>query len=171
MHVHARLLAPLAILGAAPAVLAVASATAAGKPARGVIHVYEVDPSLASSTGNIILTGAITDHGKDHVGVAGKGTINKLVLTKGTFEVDTSKLKANSRLDPKTCSFAGSTTGPVSIVSGSGTGAYRGIRGTTTTKLTIAGILPKLKSGKCKRRAAPVAGFAWVTATGTVSFQ
>lgn len=171
MQIRARLLAPLAILGVLPALLAGGSAVAGGKPVGGVIHVYEVDASLTSSVGNIILTGAIADHGKDHQGIAAKGTINKLVLTKGTFEVNTSKLTVNPPLDPKTCTIAGSATGPVAIVAGSGTGAYRGLRGTVTATVTIAGVLPKLKSGKCNGKAAPVAGFSWVKASGKVSFQ
>ncbi|HEX3830500.1 MAG TPA: hypothetical protein VHW04_00945 [Solirubrobacteraceae bacterium] len=171
MQIRARLLAPLAILGAVPALLVGGSAVAGGKPAGGVIHVYEVDSSLTSNRGDIILTGAINDHGKDRQGVAAKGTINKLVLTKGTFEVDTSKLTVNPPLDPKTCTIAGSSTGPVSIVAGSGTGAYRGLRGTVTTTVTIVGVLPKLKNGKCNGNAAPVAGFSWIKASGKVSFQ
>jgi hypothetical protein len=68
-------------------------AVGVGQPAGGVVHVYESDPSLTSSVGNIILTGAISDHGKDHQGVAGKHhTINKIVLSKGSFEVDVAKL-------------------------------------------------------------------------------
>jgi hypothetical protein len=72
--------------------------------------------------------------------VTGRPTeaINKLVLTKGTFEVDTSKLTLNPPLDPRTC--------------------------------TIAGVVPKLKSGKCNVKGAPT-GFSWVKASGKVSFQ
>lgn len=141
MRIRARHLAPLAILGAASAVLAGGPAAAAVKPAGGVIHVYEVDSSLTSTTG------------------------------KGTFEVNTSKLHSDPRLDPKTCTFAGSSTGPVSIVAGSGTGAYRGLRGTTTTTVTTAGVLTKLTSGECNGKATPIAGFAWVRASGKVSFR
>jgi hypothetical protein len=170
MQIRARLVAPLAILGAVPGLLVGGSAVAGGKPAGGVVHVYEDDSSLTTNLGNIILTGAINDHGKDRQGVAGKGTINKLVLTKGTFEVDTSKLTLNPPLDAKACTLAGSSTGPVSIVAGSGTGAYRGVRGTVTTTVTIVGVLPK-KNGKCNTNAAPVAGFSWVKGSGRVSFQ
>lgn len=171
MQIRARLLAPLAVLAIVPALLVGGSAAAGGKPAGGVVHVYEVDPSLTSTVGNIIFTGAIADYGKDHEGVAAKGTVNRLVLTKGTFEVDTSKLPVNPPIDPKTCAIAGSATGPVAIVSGSGTGAYRGIRGTVKTTVTVAGVLPKLKNGKCNSNGAPVAGFTWVKASGKVSFQ
>jgi hypothetical protein len=171
MQIRARLLAPLAILGVVPAVLAGGSGVAGGKPLGGIVHVYEVESSLTSNLGNIILTGAINDHGKDRQAVAAKGTINKLVLTKGTFEVDTSKLPLNPPLDAKACTIAGSATGPVTIVTGSGSGAYRGVRGTVRTTVTIVGVLPKLKNGKCNGNAAPVAGFSWVKGSGRVSFQ
>jgi hypothetical protein len=143
-------------------------AAGAGKPAGGVVHVYEVDPSLNSSVGNIILTGAISDHGKDHIGVA--KNINKLVLSKGSFEVDVAKLNPPTRLDAKSCAFTSSGSGVVPIVSGSGTGAYRGLTGTTKATLTLIGVLPKTKSGACNQKAAPLAGFAWVKASGRVSF-
>jgi hypothetical protein len=171
MQIRARHLAPLAILAVVPAVLIGGSAAAGAKPVGGVVHVYEVDSSLTSNLGNIILTGAINDHGQDRQGVAAKGTINKLVLTKGTFEVDTSKLTLNPPLDAKTCTVAGSSTGPVSVVAGSGTGAYRGLRGTVRTTVTIVGVLPTLKNGKCNGNAAPVAGFSWVKGSGRLSFQ
>jgi hypothetical protein len=171
MQIRARVLAPLAILGVVPAILVGGSAVAGGKSVGGVVHVYEVDPSLTSPVGNIILTGAIADHGKDHEGVAGNGRFNKLVLTKGTFEVNVSKLNSGGPLNPTTCTFAGTVTGPVPVVAGSGTGAYRGLRGTTTATVTTAGVLSRLASGKCNRKAAPVAGFAWVKASGKVSFQ
>jgi hypothetical protein len=58
----------------------------------------------------------------------------------------------------------------VPIVAGSGIGAYRGLTGTTTATLTVAGVLPKTKSGTCNQKAAPLAGFAWVKASGKVSF-
>jgi hypothetical protein len=51
MQIRARFLAPLAILGAVPALLVGGSAVAGGKPAGGVIHVYEVDSSLTSNLG------------------------------------------------------------------------------------------------------------------------
>jgi hypothetical protein len=146
-------------------------AAGVGKPAGGVIHVFESDPSLTSPVGNIILTGAISDHGKDHAGVAGKNhTINKLILSKGSFEVDVAKLNPPTRLDTKSCTFSSSGTAAVPIVTGSGTGAYRGLTGTTKATLTLIGVLPKTKSGTCNQKAAPLAGFAWVKASGRVSF-
>jgi hypothetical protein len=147
-------------------------AAGAGKSAGGIIHVYESDASLTSSVGDIILSGAISDHGKDHEGVAGKNrTINKLVLSKGSFEVDVAKLNRPTRLNPNSCEISSSGTARVPIVRGSGTGAYRGITGTTKATLTLIGVLPKTKSGACNQKAAPLAGFAWVKASGRVAFK
>lgn len=168
-----RITAALAAVGvvATGALLVGEPAVSVGQPTGGVIRVYESDPSLTSSVGDIILTGAISDHGKDHEGVAGKNhTINKLVLSNGTFEVNVGKLHPPTRLDSASCTFSSSGTATVPIVKGSGTGAYRGLTGTTKATLTVIGVLAKTKSGTCNQKAAPIAGFAWVKASGRVSF-
>ena len=168
----AKFLTPAAVLGVALLAASAGLATAAVKPAGGVVHVYEADPSLASPVGNIVLTGSITDHGKDREGVAGGGTINRLVLSKGSFEVNTVKLDDSPPppVNGFSCSFAGSLTGPTSIVKGSGTRAYKGISGTIRITVTEAGILPRLKSGKCNESpsAVPLAGVALVRGSGKV---
>ena len=151
------------------------AAAAAAKPAGGVIHIYEVVPSLSSSVADDVLTGAITDHGKDYEGVAGNGTRNKIVLTKGSFEISTARLVSAPalRVDADTCTFASTVSAPVPIVRGSGKGAYRGISGTVRVAITEAGLLPRLGSGKCNESpdVAPVAGVSWARGTGTVSFH
>jgi hypothetical protein len=107
--------------------------------------------------------------------VAGKGTINKIDLSKGSFEVNIAKFVSHPPppVDPKTCSFADSFTASAPIVKGTGTGAYAGIRGTFKVTVTNAGILPKLKSGKCNEspNATPVAGVSWAKGPATVSFK
>lgn len=150
-------------------------AAAAGKPAGGVVHIYEAVPSLSSSVADDVLTGAITDHGTDHEGVAGSGTRNKIVLAKGSFEVSTAKLVSEPppRVDSETCSFTSTVSAPIPIVKGSGTGAYRGISGTVRVAVTEAGILPRVQSGKCNESqdVRPVAGVSWASGSGTVSFH
>jgi hypothetical protein len=125
--------------------------------------------------GTIILTGAVADHGKDHQGFAGGGTINKLVLSKGSLEINVGPIasKLSARVNPKTCSFADSATAPVPIVKGTGTGAYRGISGTFKTTVTTAGILPRLKNGRCNTSSSAklVAGILLAKGAGTVSFK
>jgi hypothetical protein len=171
-----KILAPLAVFAVALTLIPGGSAAAARKPAGGVVHIYETVPSLSSSYADDILTGAITDHGKDYEGVAGNGTINKLVLSKGSFEVSIAKLvrsHAAPRVDAKTCSFTQTVIASIPIVKGSGKGAYAGITGTIKVTITEAGILPKLKSGTCNesQSAPPVAGVSWAKGSGTVSFK
>lgn len=106
--------------------------------------------------GTAILTGAITDHGIDHQGVAGNGKINRIALSKGSFEVNAAALDKKATtipFDPKTCATAGTVTAQAPIVKGTGTGAYRGIHGTFQTTVSVAGIDPRLKNHQCNTNA------------------
>jgi hypothetical protein len=140
-----------------------------------VIHVYEVVPSLSSSSADDIVTGAITDDGKDHEGVGGNRGFNRFVLTKGSFEINVTKLADHPlpRVEPTTCSFTSRVTAPIPIVRGTGMGSYRGISGTIEVAITETGILGRSKSGKCNESpsATPVAGVSWATGSGTASFK
>jgi hypothetical protein len=170
----AMILTPLAVL-AVPQVHLSGAAAAAGKRAGGVIHVYEVVPSLTSSSAEDIITGAITDYGKDHEGVGGNGALNKFVLAKGSFVVNVAKLadQPMPRVDPSTCSFTSRVTSSIPIVRGTGTGSYRGISGTVKVTIIETGILRRTTSGRCDESpsATPVAGVSWTTGSGTVSFS
>jgi hypothetical protein len=168
-----RLLATLAIVSGALLAVSGGLASAAGKPTGGLVHLYEADTGLAGNLGTVILTGALTDHGKDHQGVAGGGAINKLVFSKGSFEVNVGNLgkKLVFPVDPKTCSSAGSATAPVPIVKGTGTGAYRGISGTLKTTAAIASIVPRLKNGKCNTTATQYPGVLLASSSGAVSYK
>jgi hypothetical protein len=146
-------------------------AQASGQPAGGVVHVYEYDPPTAVP-GRIILTGAIFDHGVDRAGFAGPHhNYNKLVLTKGSFEVNTGKIKAHQHLDTKSCTLVVQGSGPVPIVKGSGTGAYQGITGTFRTKTSFVGVFPKKPNGSCNTNAPAETGFGSVTAVGRSSVK
>ncbi len=147
-------------------------ASAAQQATGGRVNVYEVYPSLAPSTsGSDVLTGAITDFGHDQRGVAGDGKINLIALSKGSFEVDTAALKQKpTQINWNTCSFTGGYTGLVSVVKGSGTGSYAGIRGSVSVNVTTLGILPTLPDGACAVLAQPVAGVSWLQGSGTVAF-
>jgi hypothetical protein len=160
-----------AVLPASVTLLAVAAALLAGvaaaQPAGGEVHVWESD---TATTNAIVLTGAVSDYGTDHEGVAGTHhQINKLVLSKGTFEVNVGKLAAKTHMDTASCTLTGHGTGPVPIVDGSGTGAYAGITGTTRAALTVVIVLPKTAAGKCAQNGKPLTDFGFVTATGKVS--
>ena len=86
-----KLLAPLALLSAAVLAVSGGLATAAGSSTGGEVHWYEADTALAGSLGTVVLTGAITDHGTDHQGVADGGNYNRFVLSKGSFEINIAK--------------------------------------------------------------------------------
>jgi len=171
----ATFLGPLAIAGVTLLVAWGGLASASPTSPTDKVDVYQADSHNAANVGTLILTGAITDHGIDHEGVAGGGKFNKFVLSKGSFEVNASALgkKLNSfPVDPKTCATAGTATGQVPIVKGTGTGAYRGIRGTFQTTATAAGILPRLKNHQCNPT--PTRGYPailMVKASGFVSYK
>jgi hypothetical protein len=175
MHLRSsKFLAPLTIIAVTLLAAWGSLAMAAGARAGGKVHIYEADTNDAGNLGTIMVTGAITDHGTDHQGVAGDGKFNKLVLSKGSFEVDLGALgkKLGSiPVNPKTCASAGSATGQVPIVKGTGTGAYRGIRGTFETTATVVYIDPRLKNGKCNTSATHYPGVLMAIAAGTVSYK
>ena len=146
-------------------------AFAAGQPAGGAVHVFEVSDSPTSPIGTDVLTGAITDHGVDHIGATG---INLIALSKGSFKVNVRGVNSGRPVvDAKTCSFTVSIHGPASIVRGSGKRAYKGVSGKFKVSIFEAGILPRLKSGKCNQsqNATPVAAVSSVEADGKVSFK
>jgi hypothetical protein len=167
----AKRLVPLAAVLGIGAVLTVdiASGQAAGNG--GTFHVWETDNFVTGAT-SIIFMGAVNDYGVDHIGVAGKHhQINKIVLQNGSFEVNTAKLNVKEHLVPGSCTLVGKGSGPVPLVPGSGTGAYANVTGTSRAKLQEVLVLPKTAAGGCdtSANATPLAGFAWVTATGHVS--
>ena len=140
----------------------------------GRVQVYEVAPSLASNAADDVITGAITDHGKDYEGVAGNGTINKIVLSKGSFEISTARTTPKPpTVHPSACSIASSFTATVPIVKGSGRRAYTGISGEFKVTITQAGIAPRRMDHTCNLgpNVTPVAGVSWTRGSGTVSFK
>jgi hypothetical protein len=150
------------------------SASATAAHAGGRVQVYEVAPSLASNAANDVITGAITDHGKDYEGVAGNGTINKIVLSKGSFEISTARTTPKPpTVHPSACSIASSFTATVPIVKGSGRRAYTGISGEFKVTIVQAAIAPRRRNHSCNLspNVTPVAGVSWTSGSGTVSFK
>jgi len=154
----------------------------------GTVHVFDYgDGSGVGST--VVLTGAIGDNGSaDSIDANGTSDAQNntevlLALVQGTFKISVVGLdkkieSAFNRFQPNhgTCSGNVSVTGSSPIVAGSGTGAYAGITGGFTLKLTIALIGPKYASGKhvvqCNNsyNAEPVAQMQLVTGFGIVSY-
>jgi hypothetical protein len=168
-----KLLAPLALLSAAVLAVSGGLASAHGSSTGGEVHLYEADTALDGNVGTVILTGAITDHGTDHQGVAAGGTYNRLVLSKGSFEINVGPIGnlLNFPVNPATCSADGSAKAPIPIVAGSGTGAYQGIRGAIETTVTFAWILPRLANGQCNTNATRYPGIGIANGAGTVSYK
>jgi hypothetical protein len=167
---NAILLAPLAIAGAVLGIVWGGSASAAGTKAGGPVRLYEADTSLDGNLGTVILTGSITDLGTDQQGNPQDGT-NRLILSKGSFSIDVNDLGnqlASMPIDETTCSQDGSATAQVSIVPGSGTGAYKGIRGSFEVTASTAAIWPG-SSGACNT-SAPYWGVLTASGTGDVTY-
>ena len=161
-------------------VLGIVTTATAGTTSGGTIHIYsnQANDTNGGATGPIVITGAIGDYGTatsiDENGtVNANGNYEKIVLKKGTFEINSVSFnKATNKVQPtintSNCSISGTATGPVTLFDGNG--AYAGIKGTVNVVLTFAGILPTLKNGKCNGNAQPVGIYGTITGTGTVSF-
>jgi hypothetical protein len=168
-----KLLAPLVLVTAAILAAFGGLASAEGSSTRREVHFYEADTALDGNLGTVVLTGAISDHGTDHQGVAGGGNYNELVLSKGTFEISIAKFgsQLNFPVNPATCSADGSATAPIPIVNGTGTRAYKGISGTIKTTVTFAWIVPRLANGQCNANATRYPGIGIAKGSGTVSYK
>jgi len=172
---NAKFVAPLAVVGAALLAVCTGFASASGTPTGGEIHVYEA-AHYAGNIGEVIITGAITDHGTDYQG-AGPGGSNLLKLSKGSFAVDVSQIGnklAGLPIDQTTCSSHGTVRGSLTIIPNSvaDTGAYSNIQpGKTPLAATASAayILPR-KNGACDTRQEDYPGVLIVNGSGTVSY-
>ena len=167
----AKFIPPLAILSAAALAVSTGLASASGTSGGRLIHVYEADTSLAGNLGTVVLTGAITDHGTDCQGCDRTNGFNVLELSKGSFEIDVSKVGnklGNLPVDPTTCASDGTVAGPIPIVPGSGTGAYQGISGALKVRVSAAYVLPRAH-GVCHTSAKHYRGIMIVKGSGTIT--
>jgi uncharacterized membrane protein len=180
---------PKVLLGAV-AVATIGGVSAAGASSTqkgGKINVWVDASGTSDTTSPITITGAIGDYGLT-TSINKNGTTDpegnyvKIVLKKGSFEVNSTTLNKTTNSAPpemynsSNCSFVGGGTGPVTLLDGSG--AYKGITGTLTITETFVGILPRITSGKNKgqcnmaNNVNPLKGSTWgsITGSGTVSF-
>ena len=131
------------------------AASSSSTPAGGTISVL-LQPS-GSGGGKILITGAIGDYGTTFdVDQNGKsdpnGAFGATKLTKGTFVVNLTALEAKANgvrpsFNTATCSAAVSVTAKVPIVSGSGTGLYKGLSGTINFTESYGFIAGRYTSG------------------------
>jgi hypothetical protein len=144
------------------------------RPTRAIqatISIYEVVPN-AGHLGSVVLTGGITDTGSDHIGVLDRGTMDKIVLSRGTFEVSDPFLQkgyihGSARMNVRTCSLVLQTTTSESF--SHGTGAYRGISGMLHPSLTRVSVLPHRSRGSCGGvNSSQTKSVEWLEGTGMV---
>jgi len=170
---------PISLALAGAALLGGGTALGANASAPGEISLFS-HPTTSGTSGTVLIVGAIGDSGRylasDRNGKPDpQGSYVKVVLKKGTFEINVAALtdKLKSR-DAATCSaiFSGSSTAAVLR----GTGLYAGIRGTLRTSELHALLASRYTSGKNKGQcklggnARPIAEYNSFSATGNVSF-
>ena len=159
-----------------------AAATPSARPAaatRGTANIMIYAVNTDGAYWYSILTGVIGDYGPA-VSIYPNGQIDpahssemELRLADGSFRLsiaalDKAFVKATSRepIYPKTCSDLISVSGTTPIVAGSGTGAYRGIRGSFPVTITLNEDQP----GPCQHSEGKWEQLITVAGSGSVSF-
>ncbi len=157
-------------------------------PSGGTVHVLDYGDGLGVAS-TVLLTGAIGDNGSAN-SIDADGTPDPenntqvaLDLVRGTFRLDVSAVNTainnafnNFQPNNSTCSGIVNVTATAPIVSGSGTGSYKGISGSFKLTLSLGEIGPKNTSGKNKgqcdqsNNAPPIGQAMIVTGSGNVSF-
>jgi hypothetical protein len=157
------------------------AAARAGTAASGTANIMIYGVNTDGAYWHAIFSGAIGDYGLA-VSIEPDGTVDpehnsemKLRLTRGSFRIkiaalDKAFVKKTSHEPtyPKTCSDLISATASVPIVAGSGTGAYRGIRGTFPVTIT----LNEVEARPCRPNSPSAFRTQLITVagSGTVSF-
>ncbi|HUC25063.1 MAG TPA: hypothetical protein VMA73_20330 [Streptosporangiaceae bacterium] len=157
-----------AVLGSAAAIvivggagLATAAASPAGSAASGTEHFSLMTTQPSASKYVIIAAGVFTAGGTD---VSGSKT-DTAKFANGTFKVHHGGALhvTKEKVNPKTClaQFAGTTR----ITLGGGTGAYKGISGSGTAKISALEVAKRNSKGACNLNSAPASNEETITAT------
>ncbi|HKT06093.1 MAG TPA: hypothetical protein VJT31_41835 [Rugosimonospora sp.] len=145
----------------------------------GAVHLTDYTDNDGPTT-TVILSGAVGDYGKGQ-SVNPDGSVNtehsgqlNLVLTHGSFRLDIAELDkkfvavlAHLVANTRTCSGEASVSGPVPVVAGSGTGSYKGIRGTFNLTITLDEVY---RRSACSESGDYLAQAIVTTGSGTVAF-
>ncbi len=172
MHTR-RQTAPITIAALTGALALAACGGASAASPGGVVHIYDVNPGT-TNRGSIVITGAIGDSGTDQSGVSANA--NRIVLSKGSFDVDTTAIQKKFSIakptgSPTNCAVVLAATAPATLFDG--TGAYKGITGTVSITIASAAVLPKTSNGKCDEspNAVAVGEVTISQGSGTITFK
>ena len=162
-----------------PAAAATASARAAAV-AGGTANIMIYGVNTDGAYWHVIISGVIGDYGPA-VSIYPDGNVDpahnsqmELRLIHGSFRLSIAALDkkfvraaAHAPVYPKTCTDLISVTGTIPIVAGSGTGAYRGIRGSFPVTITLS----EVEARPCQPSPGAFrAQLITVAGSGTVSF-
>jgi hypothetical protein len=150
--------AAAAVIGGAG--LAVASTHTA---VSGTEHFQMMTTSGTGSIGSVIASGVFTAPAVDHEGL---NNLSTFTFSNGTITVKHSNGTGTQSFNPKTCLLTVNQHGTYKLQSG--TGAYAGISGSGTYKLSILAIGAR-SGGKCSQSKPPVAFHQVINASGPVS--
>ena len=142
--------------------LAVASTGSAQHQAASTEHFQLMSTSPTSSNVPVVAYGsAFTASGTDH---EGKSNTDTLQFANGTFKLTHKMTGGTQHINPATCLFT--FTGTATYKLSGGTGAYQGISGSGSAKLSLLGITARNSKGKCSPSLAPVAQQELIQASG-----
>ncbi|HEY2306762.1 MAG TPA: hypothetical protein VGI05_12860 [Streptosporangiaceae bacterium] len=151
--------AAIAVVGGAG--LAAASAHTA---VSGTENFQMMTTSGTSPTASVIASGVFTAPGVDHENQSNNTA--KFVFSNGTVSLKHSPGTGTQAMNPKTCLLTVNFHGTYTLTGG--TGAYAGITGSGTYKLSILAIGAS-SGGKCSQSLPPLAWHQVINASGPVS--
>ena len=165
---HHRLFAAAGALVTAAAialsgVMAASAAPAGLRAAVAGTENFQAMSTSATGAPKVIASGVFTQAGVDHEGSHNTGTF---VFPNGTITVKHSPGTGTQTFNPKTCLLQVNLHGTYKLLGG--TGAYQGISGSGTYKLSILSIGAK-SGGTCTRIKPPVAFQQLIQASGPVT--
>ena len=150
----------VALLGAM-ANVAFASGSSSSHTTSGVEHYWVSGFGPTGHPSDFVGTGLFTD--------AGSLSKSTVTVSKGSFQVDTSKIKSNFGFNAHTCFVEGTFGGTIRLYGG--TGAYAGISGTLPIGGHVVAVIPRLSDGRCNgaKNAPSLATAGLLSGSGTVT--
>jgi hypothetical protein len=145
----------------------VMAAAAAPHPTRAAVsgnETFQIMTTSVTGSPSVITSGVFTAPGTDQENQ--KAGTSKFTFPTGTVSLKHSPGTGSQSLNPKTCLLTISLHGTYTFTGG--TGAYAGITGGGTYKLSILGIAAR-SGGKCSQSLPPLAYHQVINATGTAS--